>query len=66
MMEELSIKQLEEISAGGKISTAINAGAGYALFCAGMCVAASNPIGWGIIAGGAYCEYNAYRDKYGR
>lgn len=65
-MQELTKNELEIIDGGGKISVAINAYGGAALASVGMCVAASNPIGWGIIAGAAYCEYNAYRDKYGR
>ena len=64
IMQELTLNELEIIDGGGKKSATVNAILGYSVVCVGMCV--SGPIGLGFLAGGAYCIYNGYRDKYGR
>lgn len=63
-MKELTLEDLESIDGGGKNSAVVNGVLGYSLICVGMCV--SGPVGWAVIAGGGYCMYNGFKDKYGR
>lgn len=54
---KIDSNKLSTVNGGGHISNSINLYGGAALLCTGMAV--SGPIGWALIAGGAYCYYNA-------